>query len=167
MPDKNLFELGQEYLQLAELIRNEADELNDELDAWLANNALATEQKIEAYCSLIENYYQLASTRHEEATRINNLAVSAEETANNLKKRLRDYLLTTGQKRIQTTRHEVSLRKPGGKRALLINGPVPEEFTVTKTEIVPDKDKIRATIESGETLGFAELKQGENVLVIK
>ena len=75
-------------------------------------------------------------------------------------------LESSGATSIQTARHRVTLANPGGVRALEITGAVPDEFTTTVTTVVPNKELIRAYLESNQSLPFAMLHSKQKVLKV-
>lgn len=77
-------------------------------------------------------------------------------------KRLDNYTKTCmeemGVTEIKSDLHKIKIVKNGGLQPLNIDeANVPEEYTKTEIKISPDKDKIRAALNNGEKLDFAEL----------
>ena len=71
---------------------------------------------------------------------------------------------------MQTERFRVSIAKNGGKAPLDIRvGPdeLPEWAITRKTIVETNKDAIRARLESGEALSFANIMERGSRLVIK
>ena len=71
----------------------------------------------------------------------------------------------TGKTKFATDLFTFRIQKNGGKRALTIDGEVPEEYT--RIVIENDTDKIRQALEQGEKLPFAHLEaQGESLRIV-
>jgi hypothetical protein len=63
-----------------------------------------------------------------------------------------------GLKEVTTDMHRIKVVKNGGKLPLSIDdGCVPDEYIKKVVVESPDKEKIRAALESGEVLPFASL----------
>ena len=88
-----------------------------------------------------------------------------ENREDRLKNYLADVMRNTGKTNFKTQLHTFRIQKNGGKRALTIDGEVPEEYT--KIVIENDTDKIRADLEAGKKLPFAHLEaQGESLRIV-
>lgn len=165
----SLFELTSNVAALEAALENESDPaaLQAIVDELVVNRD-SLQQKVEGYASYIGELQSLAEARAAEAKRVGELAKATANKAARLKEALREGLLRVGARKISTTRYDVRLQKAGGKAPLVIDETrVTDEWTVTKTVVEPDKEKIRAALEAGEVLDFAELKERADVLVIK
>ena len=163
------------------------EEAEAEVDKWLA--ALAEtkaerDAKIDAFCGLIRELVTRGGLRTAEAGRINEHAlellhtarvelgidrIEAEvaridalakrdyQAASALESRLLAFFQRHGHKTLETLRFRITAAKHGGKRALRITGDVPLEFQ--RQEWVVDKEMIRAALEEGIELPFAELEE--------
>lgn len=95
------------------------------------------------------------------AKEINRLR-AIEDAINNHIKRLDNYtkmcMEELGVKEIKTDLHRFKIVGNGGKQPMDIDeGCVPEEYIKKVVVESPDKEKIRAALESGEVLPFASL----------
>lgn len=72
-----------------------------------------------------------------------------------------------GMTQLETKDNTLWIQKAGGVRKLNITGEVPAEFTKTKTEVLPDSEKIRAVLATGISLDFAKLEPQKDLLRIK
>lgn len=165
----SLFELSSNVAALEAALENEADPtaLQALVDELVANKE-GFQAKVENYAGYIGELQSVADARAVEAKRVGELAKQTANKVARLREALREALLRVGAKKVSTTRYEVAVRKAGGKAPLVIDETrVTDEWTVTKTVVEPDKEKIRAALEAGEVLDFAELKERADVLVIK
>ena len=140
------------------------------VEAWEAELETNLGSKIDNYCSLISEIEARAAARNAEATRLLNLAHVDENAVWSLRERLKFVFESRSLPTMQTDRFRVSIAKNGGKAPLDIRvGPdeLPEWAIKRKTIVETDKDAIRARLESGEALSFANIMERGTRLVIK
>lgn len=140
------------------------------VEAWEAELSTNLGSKVDNYCSLISEIEARAAARQAEADRLADLARVDENAAKALRERLKFVFESRSLPTMQTERFRVSLAKNGGKAPLDIRvGPdeLPEWAVKRKTVVETDRDAIRARLEAGETLTFANLMERGTRLVIK
>jgi glycerate-2-kinase len=71
-----------------------------------------------------------------------------------------------GMKKIETTRFRATVAMPGGKAAMEIVDAIPNDWHKTVTEVVIDKERIRAALDGGDVLPFARLVEKQPYLRI-
>ena len=98
-----------------------------------------------------------ASTRKQEAARLNALAKRDEAMVAFMKQQVMRVMQESDVDRMETPLHKLTIASAGGKQSMELVGEVPPEFTMTVTEIVPNKELIRSKLEAGEQLNFALL----------
>ena len=98
-----------------------------------------------------------ASTRKQEAARLIALAKRDEAMVAFMKQQVMRVMQESDVDRMETPLHKLSIASAGGKQSMELVGEVPPEFTMTVTEIVPNKELIRLKLEAGEQLNFALL----------
>ena len=165
----SLFELSSNVAALEAALENETDPaaLQALVDELVANRE-GLNQKVENYAGFIGELQAVADARAAEAKRVGELAKQAANKVARLKEALREGLLRVGARRVSTTRYDVRVQKAGGKAPLVIDeSRLTDEWVITKTVVEPDKEKIRAALEAGEVLDFAELRERADVLLIK
>ena len=165
----SLFELSSNVAALELALDNDGDPstLQQIMDDLVANKE-GFNQKVESYAGYIGELQSVADARSAESRRIGELAKATANKAQRLKEALRDALVRVGLKKMSTTRYEIRIQKAGGKAPLVIDeSRVSEEWTTTRTITEINKDLIRAALEGGEVLDFAELAERCNVMVIR
>lgn len=165
----SLFELSSNVAALELALDNDGDPstLQQIMDD-LVTNKEGFNQKVESYAGYIGELQSVADARSAESRRIGELAKAAANKAQRLKEALRDALIRVGLKKMSTTRYEIRIQKAGGKAPLVIDeSRVSAEWTTTRTITEINKDLIRAALEGGEVLDFAELAERSNVMVIR
>lgn len=133
---------------------------------WLASQSTDLAPAIDDLLAIASEIEHRAAGRKAEAKRIADLSKRDQAIADWMKGQITRVLESSGSTSIQTPRHKVTLATPGGVRALEIIGDVPEAFSTTVTTIVPNKELIRATLESGQPLSFAMLHSKQKVLKV-
>lgn len=140
------------------------------VEAWEAELSTNLGSKVDSYCSLISEIEARSAARKAESDRLADLARVDENAAKALRDRLKFVFESRSLPSMQTERFRVSIAKNGGKAPLDIRvGPdeLPEWAIKRKTVVETDKDAIRARLEAGEALPFANLMERGTRLVIK
>lgn len=153
-----LYELTNDYKTLLDLAGSmDADELetfNDTLEAVLGE----IEVKADGYAVVLAEIEGRINTVNREIGRLEAIESALSNTRRRMIDRLKTAMEDIGKKEIKTDLHRFKIVGNGGKQPLDIDeGCVPEEYTKTEVKQVPDKDKIRKALESGECLTFAHL----------
>lgn len=154
-----LYELTNDYKSLLNLAGSmDADEIetfNDTLEAVLGE----IEVKADGYAVVLAEIEGRINTVNKEIGRLEAIESALSNTRRRMIDRLKTAMEDIGKKEIKTDLHRFKIVGNGGKQPLSIDeGCVPEEYTKTEVKQVPDKDKIRKTLESGEVLPFARLE---------
>jgi hypothetical protein len=111
-----------------------------------------------------------AEVRKAEAKRLMALAAADEQRARLLKERLKWFFETHGLHTVETARYRLSLSKNGGKAPLILKDEIaPEELPecFQQVSVAPNTAAIRAALEAGEVLDFAQLGDRGTSLKIK
>lgn len=154
-----LYDLTQDYKNLLDLAGSmDADEVetfNDTLEAVLGE----IEVKADGYAVVLAEIEGRINTVNREIGRLEAIESALSNTRRRMIDRLKTAMEDIGKKEIKTDLHRFKIVRNGGKQPLDIDeGCVPEEYTKTEVKQVPDKDKIRKALESGECLTFAHLE---------
>lgn len=154
-----LYELTGNYKTLLDLAgsmdENELQTFNDTLDAVMGE----IEVKADGYAAVMTEIKGRANTVSTEINRLKAIEDRLNFTIKRMEDRLKTAMEEIGKKEIKTDLHRFKIVGNGGLKPLDIDeGCVPEEYTKTEVKQVPDKDKIRKALESGECLTFAHLE---------
>ncbi|MBD2180493.1 siphovirus Gp157 family protein [Aerosakkonema funiforme] len=160
---RTLFGISADLSQLNVLL-DELDGDDEEskqlITSWLEELGEERDRKLDNYAALISELEAKAAVRKAEAKRLAELAAADEKRAQMLKERLKWFFEVNNLKTVDTARYKLSMTKHGGKAPLLLDESVsptelPEKFQ--KITVEPDKTAIRAALEAGEELEFAQL----------
>jgi hypothetical protein len=167
-----LLAICDELRQIDDLIAQHDGEISDPeiagfIDEWLSEANQSLDRKADDYAALVQEMTLRSQARAEEAKRLRVLAEIDERAAQHLKDRLRWAMEQRGIKRIDTDRYRITVAGNGGKVPMeLDESRVPPDYTIQPPP-VPDKERIRADLESGLSLPFARLGERGTHLRIK
>lgn len=173
---RTLFQISGDMLALDDLLDETGGEIADEqtgtaIDAWFAELATERDRKLDGYVSLLKECEARSAARKQRASEIAELARLDAKKVEFLKRRLLEFMQLHGLKRIDTDRSRLSVCTNGGKAPLVILNnatpmDVPEEFRRVIVETSIDTDKVRAALEGGKELEFAEIMpRGEHLRI--
>ena len=157
---QRLYEASGAARELEAMLLDSEGELTEAMDGHfdiLAQKAESLPACVDEVLSLVREIEVRAEARKAEAERLRQRAKRDEAVAAWMKGQVLRVMQSEGMKTLETPRWRATAAMPGGKAALEIVGDVPAEFTREEIRITPDKDAIRAAIESGQTLPFAYL----------
>lgn len=164
----SMFDLNADYQRLFDFgfTEEDADVFNDTLEAIKGGIA----DKADGYCAVIDRFKGNIQMIKAEEERLKARREIIEHNIDRMREVLR-YVLetmeTNGEKpEIVTDLHRIKFHGNGGKQPMDIKEEsVPDSFK--KVILETDKDKIRAALEKGEKLTFAELKPRGRYVEIK
>lgn len=161
-----LYEITGDYLRLLEMLEEE-----DNLDPQAFKDTLEGiegefEIKADNYARIIK---ELRAESEKYAAEVGRMQKRMKTLANNekrLKQHLYESMKATGKTKFKTDLFSFSIRGNGGKQSMEITD---KEKNIPKMYMkrVPDNEKIRKALESGENLSFAMLKERGEHLSIK
>jgi hypothetical protein len=119
--------------------------------------------KADSYAKIIKSMDGDTAQIDTEVKRLQERKLSISNRQKALKQRLFDTMKATGRTKFKTALFSFSIQKNGGKAPVDITAEVPAEWLKPGD---PDKDKIRAYLESGHDLPFAVLmERGESLRI--
>src|SRR5690625_280771 len=146
---ESLFLIGEHFYALESLIIEQEGEITEEIDQWLEEYQAKQEEKVDAYCYIIQKFEEIAA----EAKRLAERSTSYHKKAKQLKDRLKVYLENQGQQRLETDRFTISVCKNGGQLPIRLTEDIaveqlPEEFVKVYRE--PDLIALLDSILEGD-----------------
>lgn len=147
---ENLFSIGEHFYALESLLIEHEGEITEEIDAWLKEYQAKEEDKVDAYCYIIQKFEEIA----EEAQRLADRSKTYKSKGSQLKDRLKYYLELRGKQKLETPRFTVTICRNGGLLPVRLHENIkpetlPEQFSRTFTEV--NMDSIRQAILDGDT----------------
>ncbi len=146
---ETLFHIGEHFYALESLLIETDGEITDEIDAWLQEYEGKEEDKIDAYCYLIQRFTEIS----EEAKRLAARSSSYKVKANSLKERLKLYLQSRGKEKVETNRFTLTICGNGGLAPVhlledVTIDKIPDQFIRVVKE--PDMHRIREALLNGD-----------------
>lgn len=159
-----LYEISEELSALEAMLTEAGGEIppeaEAEIDAWLADVQGRRDEKVDNYCRLIRNLETRQAGRVAEAARLDDRARVDANTVSKLKARLLAFFDAHEIKTLDTALFHVTAQNNGGLVPLILKAG-PEEMPAEFVEVVetrkPATAAIRAALEAGHALPFAEL----------
>ncbi|MBV9388075.1 MAG: siphovirus Gp157 family protein [Chroococcidiopsidaceae cyanobacterium CP_BM_ER_R8_30] len=169
---RSLFQISDDLERLNTLLDDAGDDTQQQelLAGWFEQLGTERDRKLDGYAALITEMQARAEVRKAEAKRLMALATADEQRAKLLKERLKWFFETHRLKTVETPRYRLSLAKNGGKAPLILKeGIEPEELPerFQEVSVAPNTAVIRAALEAGEVLDFAQLGDRGTSLKIK
>lgn len=160
-----LYEITGSFLMLLEMLEDDEPINEQAFKDTLEAIEGEFEYKADNYARIIRSLHREAEKYSKEAERMQLKAEALRNNEARLKQHLYDNMKITGKTKFKTDLFSFSIQGNGGKRPMdIIPGvKIPDEYC----RIEPDNGKIRAALESGEKLEFAELRQRGEHLVIR
>jgi len=144
---ESLLNIGEHFYALESLLIENDGEISEEIDQWLDEYEGKEQDKIDAYCYLIQKFDEISA----EAKRLAERSSGYKKKVDSLKHRLKIHLESRGKNKIETSRFTVSVCRNGGVHPVTIHVDVsklPEQFV--KTIKQPDSERIREALLSGD-----------------
>lgn len=162
---RTLFDIGSDMLALEELMSEIGGEVTDEeveraIDAFFAEIESDLHAKLDSYVYLIAEFNARFEMRRKEAERIARLAAVDQYNEKRLKRRLQDFFERTGKTKEETAHFKISVINNGGQAPLVLADQVDPsalEPRFQKVTVEVHTDAVRAALEAGEELEFADL----------
>lgn len=146
---ESLFEIGEHFYTLESLLIESDGEITEEIDQWLQEYEGKEEDKIEAYCYLIQKFEEIA----DEAKRLAERSAIYRNKVTGLKNRLKWYLEIRGKLKVETSRFTVTVCGNGGLQPVrLQEGITPDDLPVqfTRTVTEADMNRLREALLEGD-----------------
>lgn len=160
-----LIELSNEVFDLKEMLDDLPEDCDNHeeilkiLEENLSRAEGSLEKKIEGYAAIVREYELRSEARFKESDRLAKRAESDLKKAQSLEEFMQYVMQKHGIQKIDGDRFQIRVCRNGGKAPVRINheSQIPAEFVKTQTISVPDMDKIRERLESGEEVPGAVL----------
>lgn len=146
-----LYEITSEYLQLLDMADEDDEAFLDTLESITGE----LEVKADGYGLVISEINANIEKFKKEITRLVERKETMEKHVQDMKNRLKDAMIAMEKDEIQTEHFKFKVQNNGGKLPLNILGEVPDNYKRIVYE--DDNEKIRADLEAGKKLKFAEL----------
>lgn len=154
----NLYSLVQQANVLSRMLAETNGEITPEIDALMANVDVKLPEKVDGYAIVLERLEFEESYWKGKANAYALIAKAHKALQERLKDRLKEAIQALGTDEIKG--NDVRFKLSRVKPALVLNElKLDPTYKMTVTELVPDKDRIRAALQEGAVIEGAELKE--------
>ena len=159
-----LFQIEQEYIQLAEALTDNGGELTPELSQALEINQANLETKSTNYGLVIKQMEYEIDILDSELKRLQGLKKSRENAIDRLKHNISEAMKLYGYEKIETPVLKLSFRK---SETVEIDNElqIPDDYKVTKVSVTADKKLIKEAIKEGLEIPGAHLEVHQNLQI--
>ena len=145
---ESLFQIGEHFYALESLLIEQEGEITEEIDSWLNEYQAKEQDKLDAYCYIIQKFEEIA----EESKRLAERSSAYNKKVKQLKDRMKLYLENRGKQKVETGRFTITVCGNGGLLPIRLHEDVtterlPEPFIKVYKE--PDLSALRDAILSG------------------
>lgn len=162
----SIYELVGEYKTLYSMLTDADEQDEDIIKDSLESVIGAIEVKSQGYVAVLDRLdMEINACKKEKEEWARKLAVR-ENAVKRLKQRMAEAMIQMGKDEIQAGNKTIKLKNNGGKKPLVLDEDKEVPQSYMKVILEPDKEKIRAALESGDKLDFAHIgERGKHVEV--
>ena len=157
-----LYEIEQQYVELANQIIDNDGEITEELEKQLKINENELKTKGQAYALIIKQFEADNASIKAEKERLDNLAKSRQKTIDKLKERLLQSMNLYQLKDITTPLTKISSRN-STSTTITDESSIPKEYMIITEDKKPDKKSIKEALQNGTVVAGAELTTNQNI----
>ena len=159
---QSLITIETDALALEALILESGGELCPALESFMAEIETALATKCDSYAAVYDRFESEAKTFRERAETFRAAAKSMEAASERLKTRIFETMTKLGLEEINGGSWRWKIQNSPASMVIDPNF-IPKEYEIIKTEIVYDKDKIKADMAAGTLVEGVTLTQGKHV----
>lgn len=155
----NLYELKENYLELANKIWAGEDDLEDTLES--INDSI--DSKAENYAKLIRNIEGDVIALDKEIERLKNRKDSLKNSKDRLKKNLMEAMIETGKEKIKTELFSISVANNAPAVHITNENLIPSMYFNVKEIKNLDKERVKKILKQGNEIDGVELTRGRRL----
>lgn len=154
-----LVKRADDIVALNQLIAESGGEINSIIENWLTEVETSLSTKVDHYKFIQDQLDVQMESLKTEAAQLSSAAKTLERIKENLKDRIKFTMRKLDVAELKGTkyRYKLSASKP---RLVIDAEKIPDALKIVVTEKVPDKERIRILMETGETVPGAQFEQG-------
>lgn len=163
--NKSLYQIQQDYLQLAAILEDNGGEITPEIEDQLAINQEQLQTKGVNYALVIRQLSGEEAVIKAEIDRLTKLMKSKASAAERLKNTIKSAMELYGIQSIKGDLINISLKNNPVAVQIDDEGGVPPEYLVVKETRSPDKKALKAAIESGAEIPGVYLTTSKSITI--
>lgn len=161
----NIYQIGQEYLELSEILQDNGGELTEELELRLAINESNLVEKSTGYIQVIKSLDSENDIIDSEIKRLQGLKSNRTKTINRLKETVKDAMLIFGKDKIETPLYKITFRSSKSVEIYDADLLPPECLKVEVVTKPISKTDIKKLIDSGKEIPGAKVVENRNLQI--
>lgn len=161
----NIYQIGQEYLELSEILQDNGGELTEELEVRLAINESNLVEKSTGYIQVIKSLDAENDIIDSEIKRLQGLKSNRTKTINRLKETVKDAMLIFGKDKIETPLYKITFRSSKSVEIYDADLLPPECLRVEVVTKPISKTDIKKLIDSGKEIPGAKVVENRNLQI--
>jgi len=161
----NIYQIGQEYLELSEILQDNGGELTEELELRLAINESNLVEKSTGYIQVIKSLDSENDIIDSEIKRLQGLKSNRTKTINRLKETVKDEMLIFGKDKIETPLYKITFRSSKSVEIYDADLLPPECLKVEVVTKPISKTDIKKLIDSGKEIPGAKVVENRNLQI--
>lgn len=158
----SLFQIEQEYQQIADTLIENGGEASEEIEQQLAITQEQLQHKAVCYAMVVKDIEAENEVLTNEIKRLQSLVKSRTNTVDKLKSNLSRAMQLFGVEEIKTPLVKINFRK---SESVEVDEVLDTRFIKTTVTTVPDKVAIKEAIKSGETVTGARIVTNQNIQI--
>jgi hypothetical protein len=162
----NIFQINQEYLQLASILEENGGEITEEIESQLQINREQLETKGVNYALVIRQLDGESEILDREIKRLSAIKKSKDNSLERLKNTIKDAMILHGVDSIKGDLINLSLRKSPASVVIEDENSIPDEYLIEQPKKI-DKKLIGESLKKGLEVKGASLKTDSKSLIIK
>lgn len=154
--NKTLIQRADDQVALWDLIKESEGEITPTIQDWLDEVETALSSKVDSYNNFLEALNAEAESLRAKSQGFAAAARSIERIADFLKDRIKLTMVKLGTNEIKGNDYRFKLAK-GSDKLVINDSEIPESFKMQITQLIPDKERIKNALLTGEHVSGAKL----------
>lgn len=156
---KSLQHLTQDLIQVNESLELTQGELDEKLELELKQLETDLTVKSDNYGYRIDKLELMAEFWANKAAEASAIKKQIEKHSDNMRERIKSTMISLDKKEIKGEEYKFVIRTSNQPK-LIIDGPVPPEYLMEVSDMVDDKERIKADLMAGKEVAGARLEHG-------
>ena len=162
----NIFQINQDYLQLAQILEDDGGEVTPEIEEQLAINREQLQTKGVNYAFVVKKISSEVDTIDAEIKRLQEMKKAKVNAIERMKKTIKDAMILHGIDKIQGDLINLSLRKSPASVVVENEDQIPDDYKIEQPKKL-DKKAVVDALKKGFEVKGAYLNDGGKSLIIK
>lgn len=160
---KSLATLVKDHNALVELIIESGGELNETLEEWLKVDEKSIASKVDGYKFAMDDLASRSEFLKARADVFRQAATTIENVIDRVKSNLKYQMMAMEADEVLGNEFRFKLSKPTGRLSIENKDVIPPSFTDEEIVFIPNKEKIKAALDAGETVPGCKIEFSQSL----